>query len=375
MKEQVKVLYFVDRMLRGGIQSLIIDWISRFDKDKISVDVLLLDDGKKYELEDTLKDMGCNVYKLNNIWVRTPVDFIRESKALKSFFKEHHNYKVVHLHSSSKNYMVLKYAKKYGIPVRIAHSHNIDFQTKNKIKKFAGVIFKIPLKIYATHYFACAEVAGKWLFGERQVRKGNVKVIHNAIDYKKFKLNNDIRNNIRKDLSIQDNNIIIGNVGRFTNQKNHSFLIDIFYEIYKINNKAILMLVGTGEKEDEIKNKVRKLKLEKNVLFMGFRKNVNELMWAMDVFVMPSLYEGLPVVGIEAQATGLPCFMSKDVITSEVKITDSLKFISLKKTAKEWAEIILNSDLKRRNTETEFKNAKYFIEDTAKELQDFYLNV
>ena len=108
---------------------------------------------------------------------------------------------------------------------------------------------------------------------------------------------------------------------------------------------------------------------------MGFRKNVNELMWAMDVFIMPSLYEGLPVVGIEAQATGLPCFMSKDVITREVKITDNLKFISLKKTAKEWAEIILNSDLKRKNTENELRKAKYFIEDTAKELQDFYLNI
>lgn len=375
MSEKVKVLYFVDRLLRGGIQTFVYENIKHMDRNKVQIDFLLLDDGNKYEMEDDLKELGCNIYKLSGIWLDRVSSFPGYIRKLDNFFKNHNDYKIIHMHASSKNFLVLKYAKKYGIKFRIAHSHNIDFQTKNKIKKIVGSIFKIPLKIYATHYFACAEVAGKWLFGENQVRNGKVKVIHNAIDYKKFKLNYEIRNNIRKDLNIKDNNIIIGNVGRFTNQKNHSFLIDIFYELYKINNNAILMLVGTGEKEDEIKSKVKELKIEKNVLFMGFRKNVNELMWAMDVFIMPSLYEGLPVVGIEAQATGLPCFMSKDVITREVKITDNLKFISLKKTAKEWAEIILNSDLKRKNTENELRKAKYFIEDTAKELQDFYLNI
>ena len=114
-EKPVRVLYFVDRMLRGGIQSLVIDWVSRFDKSKIHVDFLLLDDGKDYELEQTLKDSGCTVYKLSGIWVRTPIDFIKYKYAVKNFFKEHHDYKVVHMHSSSKNYMILKYAKKYGI--------------------------------------------------------------------------------------------------------------------------------------------------------------------------------------------------------------------------------------------------------------------
>ena len=374
MSGKVKVLYFVDRLLRGGIQTFVYENIKHIDRNKVQIDFLLLDDGNKYEMEDDLKELGCNIYKLSGVWLNKVSSFSNYIKKLNDFFKNHNDYKVIHMHASSKNFLVLKYAKKYGIKVRIAHSHNIDFQTKNKIKKIIGIMFKIPLKIYATHYFACAEVAGKWLFGESQVKKGNVKVIHNAIDYDKFKLNEEIRDNIRKDLNIQDN-IVIGNVGRFTNQKNHSFLIDIFNEIYKINKKAILMLVGTGEKEEEIKNKVKKLKLEKNVLFMGFRKNVNELMWAMDVFLMPSLYEGLPVVGIEAQATGLPCFMSKDVITNEVKITDNLKFISLENSAEEWANIILNSDLKRKDTENKLREEGYFIEDTSKELQDFYLNV
>ena len=136
----VKVLYFVDRMLKGGIQSLVIEIVRNINKEKVQIDFLLLDDGKEYELENTLKDLGCKIYKLNGIWVNTPIDFFKYIKALDKFFKEHNDYDVVHLHSSSKNYMVLKKAKKYKIPVRIAHSHNIDFQTKNLVKKFIGNI-------------------------------------------------------------------------------------------------------------------------------------------------------------------------------------------------------------------------------------------
>ena len=151
----VKVLYFVDRMLKGGIQSLVIEIVKNINKEKVQIDFLLLDDGKEYELENTLKDLGCKIYKLNGIWINTSLDFFKYKKALDNFFKEHNDYDVVHMHSSSKNYMVLKKAKKYGIPVRIAHSHNIDFQTKNQIKKIVGNIFKIYLKKYSTDYFAC----------------------------------------------------------------------------------------------------------------------------------------------------------------------------------------------------------------------------
>ena len=371
MKEQVKVLYFVDRMLRGGIQSLIIDWISRFDKDKISVDVLLLDDGKKYELEDTLKDMGCNVYKLNNIWVRTPVDFIRESKALKSFFKEHHNYKVVHLHSSSKNYMVLKYAKKYGIPVRIAHSHNIDFQTKNPLKKFIGNIFKFFLKKYATDYFACSKMAGKWLFGEKIINSNKFKIIHNAIDYDKFKFSKSIRINKRKEFGFNEEDIVIGHVGRFTNQKNHSFLIEVFNECHKKNNNYKLLLIGTGVLENKIREKVKKLNLEKNVIFAGFRNDVNECIQAMDIFVFPSLFEGLGLGLVEAQASGIPCIATANTIPNEVKINKNFKVIEL--NVNKWVDSILKCDLKRVESKENLINSNYLIENIVHELENKYM--
>lgn len=162
--------------------------------------------------------------------------------------------------------------------------------------------------------------------------------------------------------------------GRFTNQKNHTFLIDIFYEIHKINSNTKLILIGIGEKETEIKQKVDGLNLKDSVIFMGFRSNVNEYMSAMDVFLMPSLYEGLPVVGVEAQASGLPCFMSQDVITNEVKIANNLKFISLDCNPKEWATEILNNELKRSDTKNELKQNGYFIEDTVRLLQEYYIS-
>ncbi len=367
--EKIKVLYFIDRMRHGGIQQFAVEIVRNMDKEKCEIDFLLLDDGQTYPLEDTLRELGVKFYKLKGVWFRTPLDIVKQKRALEKFFEEHHDYKVVHMHSSSKNFMVLKMAKKYGIKTRIAHSHNIGFQSKNKIKILIGDLFKKPLKKYATHYFACSKLAGKWLFGEEKV-----KIIHNAVDYKKFKFNPEKREVLRNQLGLKDC-LVIGNVGRFTNQKNHTFLIDIFEKIHKKNEKAVLMLVGIGEKEQEIKDKVQALGLEKSVKFMGFCKNTNELMWCMDVFLLPSLYEGLPVVGVEAQCTGLPCFMSKDVITEEVKIAENVTFVSLEKTPEEWADIMLKSDLSRRDTYQELKHAGYFVEQTVEELERFYREV
>ena len=374
MSEKVKVLYFIDRMLRGGIQTFVIENMKHMDKNKIQIDFLLLDDGVKYELEDTLKEMESNVYKLKGVWLRKPTDYFNYFKKIDDFFSQHNDYKVVHLHSSSKNFYILKSAKKYGIPVRIAHSHNIGFQSKNKIQIMIGNLCKPLLKKYATDYFACAYLAGEWLFGKKAVKDGKVRVIHNAVEYEKFKFNEEKRMEIRNRLNINDK-LVIGNVGRFSEQKNHEFLIEIFNEIHKKNKMSTLMLIGKGEKEELIRKKVKELGLENDVIFMGFCDNVNELMWAMDIFLMPSLHEGLPVVGIEAQAAGLPCFMSKYVITDEVKITELVKFIELKQSPREWAEEILNSDLSRKNTKAEIEQARYLIMDTAKELENFYINV
>ena len=369
MKNKVKILYFVDRMLEGGIQSLLISWISNLDRDKFDIDVLLLDDGKKYELEDTLIKLNCNVYKLDGMWIRKTTDFIKYGKVLNQFFKEHHDYNI----SSLANIDYLKYAKKYGIPIRIAHSHNTDFQTTSPIKKIVGNLLKVKLVYYATDYFACSKIAGEWLFGRKIVKKSDrFRVIHNAIDYNKFKFNLDSRKKIRKELNINDDELIIGCVARFEVQKNHRFLIEIFNEIYKENPKFKLLLIGVGSLQNDIKARINKLNLTNSVIFCGFKKNVNEYLNAMDVFCMPSLYEGLGLVLIEAQANGLPCYTSTSV-SVEAKVSSQIEFISLEKKEREWADIIINGKKNRKDTYEEIKKSKYLIEDCVRELEKIYL--
>lgn len=372
--KKTKVLLFVDRMRQGGIQQFIIENVKHMNKDKVQIDVLTLDDLVTYPLEDELKKYDVNFYKLKNVWINHIFDYVKYTKEVNNFFKNNHDYKVIHMNGSSKNFLLLKYAKKYNIKVRIVHSHNTDFQTKNIIKKIIGNILKIPMRNYATNFFACSTIAGIWLFNKKNVSNGNVKIIRNAVDYDKFKFNKETRDKIRKKLKIKNNEILIGHVGRFTNQKNHKFLIDIFKEINKKNNNTKLVLIGTGELENLIKEKVKKYELEDKVIFLGFRSDVNDLMQAMDIFLFPSLYEGLPVVLIEAQAASLPIFTSKDVVSNEVNITDKVKFISLKESSKKWADEILKCDLNRKSTYKDIKNAGYLIEDTAKELLKFYLS-
>ena len=235
--KKVKVLYFVDRLRHGGIQQFCLENIKHMDKNKVQIDFLLLDDNHTYPLEEEIKKLGCNIFKID-AWINKPTDYIKHKKNIKKFFQQHHDYKVIHLHSSSKNYMILKYAKKYGIKVRIAHAHNINFQTKNKIKRFVGNRLKTQLKKYATDYFACAISAGRWLFGNQIVNESRLKIIHNAVDYDKFKPNKKVREKIRTNLNITQKEIVFGNVGRFDNQKNHTYLIDIFKEINKRNKNT-----------------------------------------------------------------------------------------------------------------------------------------
>lgn len=370
-KEPVKVLYFVDRMLRGGIQSLVIDWVSRFDKTKIHVDFLLLDDGVSYDLEDTLKKMGCNVYKLENVWVRKPIDFIKLSKSLNNFFKNHSNYDVVHMNSTSKNYMVLKYAKKYGIKTRIAHAHALDFQTNSNFKKIVGNILKPLLRRYATDYFACSELAGRWLFGNKVVESKNFYVINNGIDLDRFKYDKKLRSILRKKIHIENDEIVLGHVGRFTPVKNHNFLIELLYELNnEYPSKYKLLLVGSGELENDIKEKVVKLGLENQVIFAGFQNKVEDFFQIMDVFLLPSKYEGLGMVLIEAQASGLPCIATSNSIPTSVKVNNNFEFCEL--DLSKWKKIVTDLTLDRYCSHDLLIEKKYDTKSVTLFLLDYY---
>lgn len=219
----------------------------------------------------------------------------------------------------------------------------------------------------------CSELAGRWLFGKKTYNAGKVVLLNNAIELEKFSYNEKIRNKKRKELKIKKNQIVIGHIGRFVTQKNHTFLIDIFNEIYKENNNTVLLLVGQGPLVEEIKEKVNQLRLTDHVQFLGQRNDANELYQAFDIFILPSLYEGLPVVGVEAQSAGLLCIFSSDM-TKETKVLRSTRFISLS-SPEEWSNIILETykNHQRKDTKKEITRNGFDIEKEAKKLERIYL--
>lgn len=346
MARPLKVLFFIDRLRLGGIQMLAYNILKYNDASRMDIEILNLDDGEEYPLTRTLKEMGVTIHQLKGVWMWTPLDLPKYYRQVNRFFAEHHDYDVVHMHSSSKNYYILQCAAKWNIPVRVAHSHNTGFQTHNPLSIAIGNVMKWPMRKYANRWIGCSELACSWLFGETSIQEGKAEVLPNGIDSSGFIFDQEKRQKVRKELGIDDK-FVIGHVGRFVRQKNHTFLLDIFYEISQKREDAVLMLIGIGELMDEMKQKAKDLGILDKILFMGFREDREVLMQAMDSFLFPSLYEGFSVVLIEAQTASLPVFTS-DATTTETKFTDNIQFLSLESSAKDWADAVLNKGAIKR---------------------------
>ena len=295
-------------------------------------------------------------------------------KELKRVLKEG-NYKIVHSHINTLSVFSLCAAKATKVPIRIAHSHSTT-NKKEKKKNLLKQVLRPFSKLFATDYMCCSELAGRWLFGNKEYDKGNVYLLNNAIDLDKYKYDEKIRTKKRKELNIDKDTLVIGHIGRFVEQKNHRFLLDIFNEIHKKESNSILLLAGQGPLMEEMKEKVKTLKLENNVKFLGQRSDANELYQAFDVFLLPSLYEGLPVVGVEAQASGNLCYLSDDM-TKETKVLDSTVFMSLSNTAEQWASKLLESysNFKRTDTKEEISNNNFNIKLESSKLEDKYFKL
>lgn len=365
----IRVLHSVSNMDRAGIETMLMNYYRHMDRDKIQFD-FLANKSKKGAYDEEIKNMGGRVYVTPGF---NPIKSIEYRDFMMKLFREHPEYKIVHAHNGALGYWPLKYAAKSGVSVRIAHSHNtrINFDMKWLIKSYC----KKRLKKIANIYWGCGKEAVEFYFGEKAKKEG-YKIINNAIEVERFLFNEEKRNEIRKTYGL-DNKIVIGHVGRFMLQKNHKFLIKIFKGIHDKNENTVLMLIGEGELEQEVKDLVVELKLQDSVIFMGSIPNVNEMYQAMDAFILPSLYEGLPVVGIEAQAAGLPCYFSSTV-TDETAITKLVRFISLDDSTDKWADIMLegiSKNLKRKSMYDEITDAGYNIQIEAKKLQDMYLSM
>lgn len=359
----IRVAHIMGKMVGGGVEAVVMNYYEHIDKNEIQFD-FIVDSDSTYVPKDEIEAMGGRViivppYQKLNSYIST----------LTNLFKDEH-YKIVHSHINTLSVFPLFAAKKAGVPARIAHNHSTAGKGEYK-KNILKYTLRPFAKIMPNYYFACSEYAGEWLFGKNAFRKSNAELIRNAVDLDKFLFNTEIRKSKRKELGLE-NKYVIGHVGRFAYQKNHSFLIDIFNEIHKRDEDAVFVLIGTGELENEIKQKVNSLNLSEYVMFLGQRNDVNEIMQAMDVFVLPSFYEGLPVVGIEAQAADLPCILS-DAMTKETKVLESSKFLSLSEGTEKWADEILKyKKFKRCNEKKSMIESGFEICSAAEKLKSIY---
>ena len=374
-KEPIRVLNVVGLMSPGGIETLIMNIYRNIDREKVQFD-FLTHKGIDGVFDKEIKELGGRIYKMpclrdgNRTYYSNAFKYIRE---LKRFFKEHPEYHVIHGHMTNTAAIYMPIAKKYGhVTCCIAHSHLTE--ARPGLSGFVTDLRHKPLPRIATDYFACSEMAAHWIFPDEAIRSGKVKIIKNGVDPKKFYYDPQVATDIKDKLGLTGK-VVIGNVARFKTEKNHTFQIDIMNELIKKEPRAVLMLVGDGELRGEMEKKVHTLGLDENVKFMGLRSDVAQLMNAMDLFLLPSLYEGLPVVGIEAQAASLPVITSTGV-TTEMDITGNVEFMDLSAGAEKWADAIAQKlkSFQRKDMYSYIKENGYDITETAKWLQDFYIS-
>lgn len=366
-KQPIRIAQIMGYMNGAGVEAVVTNYYKYIDKNKFQFDFICCEGSTNIPYEE-IESQGGKI-----IIVPSYKKVFSYHKKLKKVLKEG-KYKIVHSHINVLSFFSLFAAKKAGVSVRIAHSHsssNKKEKTRNIIKK----ILKNFSKIYATDYMCCSEYAGRWLFGNKEYDQNKVYLLNNAIDLDRFKYDEKIREYKRKELGIEGKKLVIGNIGRFVEQKNHRFLIDIFNELHKLEKESILVLAGQGPLEEEIKEKVNELNLNDCVKFLGQRSDANELYQAFDVFLLPSLYEGLPVVGVEAQASGLLCVFS-DEMTKETKVLDTSTFMSLNQTSQQWAKSIIDlSKNKIRVDSLEEMTKKGFnIKQEINKLEEYYKN-
>ena len=355
----IRILHIVTYMGRGGLETMLMNYYRAIDRTKVQFDFLTHRDFRA-DYDDEIEALGGKIYRLPNL---NP--FSRSYLgALDRFFREHPEYRIVHSHLDCMSAIPLKAAKKHGVPVRIAHSHSSrqDRDLKYPLK----LLFKRRISGQATQLFACGKEAGKWMFGTDDFR-----VLNNAIDAERYRFDPKVRQEVRRELAIPADAPVAGHVGRFMAPKNHGFLLRIFAQL---PDHARLLLVGDGELRAENEQLAEELGVRDRVIFAGLRSDVDRMLQAMDVFVFPSLYEGLPLSIIEAQAAGLPCLIS-DKVPIECKKTELVTQIPLDASPTEWAEAVFSAaEAPRGDTLAQIREAGFDIRANAEWLQNYYLS-
>lgn len=364
----IRVLHILHSMNRGGAENALMNYYRCIDKEKVQFDFLLTSPDKS-DFEDEILSLGGKVFRVPLLTLKKPFPYI---KRVKQFFLSHPEYKIVHSHTSSKSVIPLAIAKICHIPFRISHSHSSKSENG-----FSGLIrnsLKPLLKHTANIYFSCGEQAADWLYGNDFSNR--VEIIRNVIVAEKFRFKPEIREQIRQQLGINDSTLVIGHVARFCDVKNHKFSIDILKSALSKHPNTLLLLVGDGPLRNEIEAYAKQCGVDDHVKMVGVVPNVYDYEQAMDAFILPSFYEGLPLSIIEAQVSGLPCFTTQGAVSSECSVTDLVSYLPLESGADLWAEEIIKSIGKERTDRfKEIQEEGYDAETASEVLQNRYLEM
>lgn len=352
----IRILQCVNNMHRAGLETLLMNYYRSMDREQIQFDFLMhRQEPSEYDAE--IEALGGRIYRAPRLY---PQNYPAYFAYMKAFFQEHPEYRIVHSHIDSMSFLPLLAAKRAGVPIRIAHSHNSSVE--KDFKFLLKECFRYGLPGVATHRLACGELAGQYLFRGR-----SFSVLPNAIDGDIFRYQETVRQEKRAEMEL-GNALTVGHAGRFTSVKNQTFLVKAFAQLLQSRPDAVLLLAGVGQTQEQVRNLVREMGIEEKVRFLGSRGDMPQLYQAMDVFVMPSLFEGVPVVAVEAQFAGLPCLLS-DRISREVAFGEHCRFLSLEQGPQHWAQQIL--DLAGRR-EMDVQCRKYHISHACGILEHYY---
>lgn len=314
----IRILHVLSSLDGGGVEKLLQNYYSQMDREQFRFD-FIVHGNHQGGLEFYFKQQDSQIFHVVPKSLNPIGNLIQMYQIIKNG-----NYDVVHAHQDVMSALPLYFAKRSGVRMRISHCH---IAAVPKRKPFEHSLKKL-LKVSATHYMACSKAAGVWLFGKEITASERFHVLNNAISTEPFVWNPELRQQMRADMGIKDQ-LIIGNVARFSDQKNHEFLLRIFAELVKRYQDSLLLLVGDGPLKKQTVRQAKQMGISDKVLFLGFRKDIGQLMQAMDVFVLPSRYEGFGIVLLEAQVSGMCCFTSKDVVPREVNVTGKVEYLSL----------------------------------------------
>lgn len=365
MSQPVRVLQIVGIVCGGGVEAVIMNYYRNVDRTKVQFD-FVVDGYEKSLIDDEVEALGGHVYHIEPY----RRNIFRYMSQIYHIVKQH-DYQIVHTNMNSLAVFSLFPAWLAGARTRILHNHSTGIKSE-KLRYVLKCVLRPLAPWFANRYLACSRLAGDWMYGPAKMQSGAITVLNNAVDLDSYAFNPAVRAEYRAMFDFPQDAMVIGHVGRFMYQKNHAFLIDMFHEVCQVNDNAYLLLVGDGELRPEIERRVDEYGLSGRVRFLGLRRDVANIYNAMDVLVLPSWYEGLPVVSVEAQANGLPCIFS-NYVTAESKLTSSAQFLDLSLGAKAWGSAVLDMNLERNSlVKEEMRKAGFDIKTEAANLQTIY---